>query len=62
MTDDAAAVDAAMAVTDEFLATFNAGDPAGQDGGELDSTLAVYKKALLLRPGDLDETAARLRL
>jgi Ca-activated chloride channel family protein len=28
--------------------------PAGQDGGELDSTLAVYKKALLMRPGDLE--------
>jgi Ca-activated chloride channel family protein len=28
--------------------------PAGQDGGELDSALAVYKKALLMRPSDLD--------
>jgi Ca-activated chloride channel homolog len=28
--------------------------PPGQDGGELDSTLAVYKKALLMRPSDLD--------
>jgi len=28
--------------------------PQGQDGGELDSTLAVYKKALLMRPSDLD--------
>ena len=28
--------------------------PPGQDNGELDSTLAVYKKALLMRPGDLD--------
>ena len=28
--------------------------PAGQDNGELDSTLAVYKKALLMHPGDLD--------
>ncbi|HEY9229267.1 MAG TPA: VWA domain-containing protein, partial [Gemmatimonadaceae bacterium] len=28
--------------------------PPGQDGGELDSALAVYKKALLLRPGDMD--------
>ena len=28
--------------------------PNGQDNGELDSTLAVYKKALMMRPGDLD--------
>jgi Ca-activated chloride channel homolog len=28
--------------------------PSGQDNGELDSTLAVYKKALMMRPGDLD--------
>jgi Ca-activated chloride channel family protein len=28
--------------------------PTGQDNGELDSTLAVYKKALMMRPGDLD--------
>jgi len=28
--------------------------PAGQDGGELDSALAVYKQALLMRPADLD--------
>jgi Ca-activated chloride channel family protein len=28
--------------------------PAGQDGGELDSALAVYKKTLLLRPTDLE--------
>jgi Ca-activated chloride channel family protein len=28
--------------------------PTGQDNAELDSTLAVYKKALLMRPGDLD--------
>ena len=28
--------------------------PSGQDKGELDSTLAVYKAAILLRPGDLD--------
>ena len=27
---------------------------AGQDNGELDSTLAVYKKALMMHPGDLD--------
>jgi Ca-activated chloride channel family protein len=46
-----------------FRALFNLGlahlkpglaAPTGQDGGELDSTLAVYKKALLMRPGDLD--------
>jgi len=46
-----------------FRALFNLGlahlkpglaAPTGQDNGELDSTLAVYKKALLLRPGDLD--------
>jgi Ca-activated chloride channel family protein len=28
--------------------------PAGQDNGELDSTLAIYKKTLMMRPGDLD--------
>jgi Ca-activated chloride channel homolog len=28
--------------------------PPEQDGGELDSALAVYKKALLMRPNDLD--------
>jgi Ca-activated chloride channel family protein len=28
--------------------------PSGQDGGELDSALAVYKQALLMRPADLD--------
>ena len=28
--------------------------PAGQDNGQLDSTLAVYKKALMMRPGDAD--------
>jgi Ca-activated chloride channel family protein len=28
--------------------------PSGQDNGELDSTLAVYKKALMMRPSDLD--------
>jgi Ca-activated chloride channel homolog len=28
--------------------------PAGQDGGELDSALAVYKQAILMRPADLE--------
>ena len=46
-----------------FRALFNLGlahlkpalaAPAGQDNGELDSALAVYKNALLLRPDDLD--------
>ena len=46
-----------------FRALFNLGlaplkpglaAPAGQDNGELDSTLAVYKKALLMRPNDLE--------
>jgi Ca-activated chloride channel family protein len=46
-----------------FRALFNLGlahlkpalaAPAGQDNGELDSTLAVYKKAILLRPNDIE--------
>jgi Ca-activated chloride channel family protein len=46
-----------------FRALFNLGlahlkpglaAPSGQDNGQLDSTLAVYKKALMMRPGDLD--------
>jgi Ca-activated chloride channel family protein len=51
--------------TDElrFRALFNLGlahlkpglaAPAGQDSGALDSALAVYKKAILLRPNDLE--------
>jgi Ca-activated chloride channel family protein len=30
------------------------GEAAGQESGALDSALAVYKKALLMRPGDLE--------
>ncbi len=46
-----------------FSALFNLGfthlkpgmsAPKGQDGGQLDSALAVYKKAILLHPGDAD--------
>jgi len=65
----ASAVEALERVTDSrndelrFRALFNLGlahlkpglaAPPGQDGGELDSALAVYKKALMLRPGDLE--------
>ena len=66
---NASAVDALRSLTDmkkdelRFRTLFNLGlahlkpglaAPSGEQSGELDSTLAIYKKALLMRPTDMD--------